>query len=406
MRRATFIRSLVVAVVLSCVAGAYAARTAEPASPVVPEPNKPLVQIAILLDTSGSMEGLIDQARTELWSIVNEFIFAQRGGRQPEIQVALYEYGNTGLAAETGWIRQIVPLTTDLDKISEELFALKTNGGDEYCGWVIKEATERLKWSESPDDLKVIFIAGNEPFTQGSVDYRQTCKAAVTKGILVNTIHCGSEREGLEGHWKDGAVLADGRFLNIDQNRQIVHIPAPQDTEIAELGVRLNTTYVPFGQRGQAAQERQAAQDTNASIASPQAVVQRTLTKSSHNYMNANWDLVDAVQAKSVDVGKLKDEDLPKDMKGMNAEQRTNYVNAKAKERADLQAKVRQLNDQRNKFIADATAKQQGAQTLGSAIKQAIRDQAGKKNYTFKPAEPVPNTNEATAGHAPGQTGN
>ncbi len=406
MRRATFIRWSIVAVILSCVSGAWAAESVKPATPVVPEPNKPLVQIAILLDTSNSMDGLIDQARTELWSIVNEFIFAQRGGRQPEVQVALYEYGNNGLSVETGWIRQVVPLTTDLDKISEELFALKTNGGDEYCGWVIKEATEKLKWSASPEDLKVIFIAGNEPFTQGSVDYRVTCKAAVTKGILVNTIHCGSGREGVDGHWKDGAVLADGRYLNIDQNRQVVHIPAPQDKEIADLGVRLNTTYIPYGQQGQAAQERQAMQDSNASHASPQAVLQRTLTKSSYNYVNTSWDLVDAVRAKSVDVNNLKDEDLPKDMKGMNAGQRINYVNAKAKERAELQTKVQQLNQQRDRFIAEATAKQQGGQTLGSAIKQAIREQANKKNYTFKAPEPSPDTSKGATEQNPGQTGN
>ena len=129
--------------------------------------------------------------------------------------------------------------------------------------------------------------------------------------------------------------------------------PRRRTREIAELGVRLNATYVPFGQQGQAAQERQVAQDKNASMASPQAVVQRALTKSSHNYVNTYWDLVDAVRAKSVDVGKLKDEDLPKDMKGMNAEQRANYVDTKAKERADLQAKVQQLNEQRSKFIAE-----------------------------------------------------
>jgi len=151
--------------------------------------KQPLVQMAILLDTSGSMSGLIDQARTELWAIVNEFIFASKDGRTPELQVALYEYGKSSLSAEQGYIREILPLTTDLDKVSEELFALNTNGGEEYCGWVIKEATRSLKWSDSPDDLKVIFIAGNEPFTQGPVDYRQACKAAISKNIVVNTIH-------------------------------------------------------------------------------------------------------------------------------------------------------------------------------------------------------------------------
>src|SRR5213594_1781981 len=102
--------------------------------------SAPLVQIAILLDTSGSMQGLIEQAKGQLWKIVNEFINAKQNGKRPELEVALYEYGKQTLSPATGWIRQIVPLTNDLDKISEELFKLTTNGGEEYCGWVIKDA--------------------------------------------------------------------------------------------------------------------------------------------------------------------------------------------------------------------------------------------------------------------------
>ncbi|OHB67652.1 MAG: hypothetical protein A2Y77_11755 [Planctomycetes bacterium RBG_13_62_9] len=353
--------------------------------------EKPLVQMAILLDTSGSMSGLIDQARTELWSIVNEFVFAEQNGRKPEVQVALYEYGNNGLSVQNGWIRQIVPLTTDLDKVSQELFALKTNGGDEYCGWVIREATQKLAWSESPNDLKVIFIAGNEPFTQGPVDYREVCKAAIAKGIVVNTIHCGTEREGMDGKWKDGAVIADGRHLNIDHNRQIVHIPAPQDREIAELGVRLNATYVPYGQNGRSLQERQAEQDRNATHASPEAVVQRSVTKSSTNYLNTGWDLIDAVHAKQVDLSQINKEDLPQDMQKMDAQQRTAFVNARAQERAEIQTRIQQLNGQRNQFVDQEMKKRpQQGQTLGSAVKQVIREQAARKNYTFKSTSEAP----------------
>ena len=102
--------------------------------------RKPVVQIALLLDTSNSMDGLINQARSHLWKIVNEFATAKRGGKSPELQVALYEYGKSSLPAESGFIREVVPFTVDLDKISKELFDLKTNGGDEYCGWVIERA--------------------------------------------------------------------------------------------------------------------------------------------------------------------------------------------------------------------------------------------------------------------------
>lgn len=345
---------------------------------------KPLVQMAILLDTSGSMSGLIDQARAELWAIVNEFIFAKRNGREPELHVALYEYGKSSLRREEGYIRQIVSLTTDLDEISEELFALRTNGGDEYCGWVIKEATQSLKWSDLPDDLKVIFIAGNEPFTQGPVDYREACKQAISNGIIVNTIHCGSDGEGVNGKWKDGAVLADGQYLNINHNRRTVHIAAPQDTEIAELGIKLNDTYVAYGHIGNMARERQSAQDRNAGSASKEAAVQRAVTKSSVNYMNTAWDLVDALAANKIKLEELKAKDLPENMQKMTAKERKAYIETQAKQRTEIQKKIQQLNEQRKKYVAEEMKKRQKqGNTLGSAIIQAIRQQAKKKSFTF-----------------------
>jgi len=350
--------------------------------------KKPLVQMAILLDTSGSMSGLIDQARTELWAIVNEFIFAKRNGLEPEVHVALYEYGKNSLPSKKGYIRQIVPFTTDLDKVSEELFALKTNGGDEYCGWVIKEASEQLKWSSSTDDLKVIFIAGNEPFTQGPVDYRQSCKAAISKDIVVNTIHCGSPSAGIEGKWKDGAVLADGQYMNIDHNRKAIHIDAPQDKEIAELGIRLNETYIAYGRRSNFAYERQSAQDRNASAASKESLLQRAVTKASRNYRNETWDLVDALKNNNVQLEDIKDEELPKEMQKMTAQKRKAYVEAKAKQRNDMQQKIQQLNEQRKKYIAEEMKKlQKEGSTLGSAIIQAVCKQAKKRNFKFESSE-------------------
>ncbi len=359
--------------------------------------QKLLIQMAILLDTSGSMTGLIDQARAELWAIVNEFIFAKRAGKEPLLQVALYEYGNNSLTSDSGYIRQIVPLTTDLDKISEELFALTTNGGQEYCGWVIKEAMQSLKWSDNPDDLKVIFIAGNEPFTQGPIDYNQACKTAISKGVIVNTIHCGSESDGINGKWKDGAVLADGEFLNIDHNRRTIHIEAPQDKEIAELGVKLNETYLAFGQMGDIASKRQSVQDLNASAISKEAAVQRAVTKSSMNYRNTTWDLVDAIKIDNIKLKDIKTEDLPENMQKMTIEERKTYVEAQAKKRAEIQYKIQQLNEQRKKYVAEEMKKRQKeGETLGSAIISAIREQAVKKNFAFEPPAKPSRTVEST----------
>jgi hypothetical protein len=316
---------------------------------------------------------------------------------EPELQVALYEYGKSTLDSKDGYIRMIVPFTMDLDKISEELFALKTKGGNEYCGWAIKEASQSLKWSDSPDDLKVIFIAGNEPFTQGAVDYRQSCKSAISNGIVVNTIHCGREGDGLSGNWKDGAILADGRFLNIDHNRRIVHVEAPQDKEIAELSIKLNDTYIAFGQAGQIAQERQSKQDKNAAAASKEALLQRVVAKSSRNYRNESWDLVDALKSSKMKLEDVEEKDLPEELRKMTAEERKAYVEAKANERTQIQQKVQQLNEQRKKYVAAEMKKRQGkTNTLGSAIIKAVREQAKKRNFKFESSEKPSSDVEST----------
>jgi len=371
---------------VAMVTGICTVGTASAAKQVIEE--KPLVQMAILLDTSSSMSGLIDQARAELWAIVNEFIFAKRNGEAPELRVALYEYGKSSLPAAEGYIRMIVPFTADLDKVSEELFALRTNGGNEYCGWVIKEATQALEWSNSPDDLKVIFIAGNEPFTQGPVDYRQACKGAVAKGIVVNTIHCGTEKVGVDSKWKDGAMLADGQYLNIDQSRTAVHVAAPQDKKIAELGAMLNDTYIAYGHAGYLALKRQSMQDRNAAAASPEAIRQRVVTKSSLYYRNEAWDLVDSVGAKKVKLEDVKEQDLPEKLRKMSIQERKTYIEAKARQRVEIQQRIQELNEQRKKYVAEQMSEQQPqADTLGVAVIKAVHDQARKKNFTFESSE-------------------
>src|SRR3954465_14738362 len=149
--------------------------------------GKQSIMLALLLDTSNSMDGLIDQAKSQLWKIVNELAAARCDDKtRPTIKIALYEYGNSGLPATLGYIRQVSPLTNDLDLISEKLFALRTNGGEEYCGQVIKTSLDKLEWSTSGADLKLIFIAGNEPFTQGEVPYRASCTLAKQRDVVVN----------------------------------------------------------------------------------------------------------------------------------------------------------------------------------------------------------------------------
>ena len=345
----------------------------------------PKIQVALLLDTSGSMDGLIEQAKSQLWKMVNELATSKRDGKVPDIEIALYEYGKDEYAAKDGYIKQLVPLTTDLDLVSEQLFKLKTNGGSEFCGWVIKDAAKDLKWSKSNDDLKIIIIAGNEPFTQGEVDYKNSCKAAITDGIIVNTIFCGDCEEGVRTMWKDGADRADGKYMCINHNAAVVHIATPYDSEIVKLNEDLNKTYIAYGSKGREKKERQAVQDANAMTYSESNVAERAVSKSSKAYKNDDWDAVDAFKDNEQELSKLKDEDLPAEMKGMDAAQRKDFVDKKAKEREAVQTKIREVNEKREKYIADERKKQSGnsKNTLDEAMLGAVREQATKKNYKF-----------------------
>jgi hypothetical protein len=357
---------------------------AKPADVSKPGKGQSKVQLAILLDTSGSMSGLIEQTKTQLWSIVNTFIDAEQNGKVPFVEVALYEYGNDGLNAENHWIRQIQPLTRDLDKISEDLFALRTNGGSEYCGAVIERAIGDLKWDTSTDVYKAIFVAGNEPFTQGPIDPTNACKAAIAKGVIVNTIHCGNERVGINTGWKSGAMLADGKFLIIDHNKAVVHIDAPQDVEILEWNKKLNGTYVPMGKIGIARLATQSVQDALAEKSKGNAIQQRAATKASANYWNGNWDWVDACAVKEFKWEDMKVEDLPEEMKKMTVDERKAFIAKKKTERISCQTKIQELTKKRASFV-EARLKELGedGDTLDKVVVQTVREQAEAKGYKF-----------------------
>lgn len=347
---------------------------------------RPAVDIAILLDTSNSMDGLIDQAKGQLWTIINEFAAAKHHGLTPVLRVALFEYGNTNLPASEGYIRQVVPLTDDLDALSEALFALKTNGGDEYCGQVIGEAVKRLDWSNEPNAYKAIFIAGNEPFTQGPNDYKQACIDAIGHGVIVNTIHCGDYQAGISGMWQHGAQLAEGNYLNINQDEAVVHIDAPQDAELIQLNIELNATYLWYGKDGLAAGERQEEQDHNARSYGSSNMAQRASSKASSVYSNARNDLVDAVSDDAVELDKLTDADLPEAMKGMSEEERSAYVAEQSAKRSGVRARILVLTTERDVYVAMERKRvaEPGDDTLGDAVVASVRQQLDDAGFEVK----------------------
>jgi hypothetical protein len=343
------------------------------------------IMLALLLDTSNSMDGLIDQAKSQLWKIVNEVAVAKTGdGKQPNIKIALYEYGNDGLSPDEGFIRQVSPLTEDLDVISEKLFSLSTNGGNEFCGQVIKTSLNQLAWSASNADLKMIFIAGNEPFTLGGVSYELACGAAKEKGVVVNTIYCGDINDGIALSWKRGADLTGGAFMSIEQDSKTVYVPTPCDDQIAALNDKLNATYVYYGASGEYRKEQQIVQDKNAASYGLANMAERSFCKSSHAYKNSSWDLVDAAKDNEKVIAEIKSDDLPTEMRTMSMEQRKAYIKQKSEERTKIQAGIQSLNKKRQEFIFNKTPQSSKDKMLDASMMKAIKEQGSAKNLKWK----------------------
>jgi Tfp pilus assembly protein PilV len=346
------------------------------------EEDKRKIQIALLLDTSNSMDGLIDQAKSQLWNIVDELSKAKYGEEDPELEIALYEYGNSNLSATDDYIRQVQPLITDLDKTSINLFSLKTNGGQEYCGSVIQEATKKLEWTSNAKDIHMIFIAGNEPFTQGEISYEAACGAARAKDIIINTIHCGSERDGINGKWKSGAIIGGGDFMTIDQNRKTVYIATPYDARINELSIQLNQTYIYYGTQGYYKKQEQEMADEQAASYSQSNLSKRNKVKTSKYYKNSSWDLVDASDQAEFDIKKVEKKTLPKELQGMTDAQLEAYVAKKKKERENIKSQIVVLTKAQSEYIAKKK-KENTANSVESSMIAAIKKQAQKKKYNW-----------------------
>lgn len=350
--------------------------------PKTEENNK--IQVALLLDTSSSMDGLIDQAKSRLWNIVNTLTTLKYSGKTPDIEIALYEYGNDGLSEKTNFIRQVTPLTSDLDLISEKLFALKTNGGNEYCGAVIQDATKKLDWKKENNNMKLIYIAGNEAFDQGRINYKEAISDAMKNNIYVNTIFCGSSLEGINTFWKDGADYGKGKYFNIDSNQSIQYVSTPYDDEISKCNVKINTTYIGYGSTGNSKKINQEAQDKNARGVSSANYAERAVSKSKAVYKNESWDLVDRVKQDPKAISKIKKEELPAELQNKSEAEVQVIITQKTKEREAIQKEIGELAKKRQQYIDTEAKKTKSQDDLGKAINTSIVALAKTKGYTVE----------------------
>lgn len=353
-----------------------------------PPPAAPKIQAAILLDVSNSMDGLIEQAKAQLWNMVSVMGRAKCNGASPQIEIALYEYGSPRNDAAKGFVKQLSGFTSDLDGLSKNLFSLSTNGGDEYCGQVIYTSIKELAWDTSAQSYKVIFIAGNEDFLQGSLHYTAACAAANKKGILVNTIYCGDRMQGIREHWNLAGECGGGSFTNINQDAKVEDIPTPYDSSLMVLNEKLNGTYIGYGSKAVAGSNAQAFADIAYMKVNKYVAMKRIEVKGKKElYNNSSWDLVDAAKDGDGVLDKFDTKTLPDSLQKKSRAEIKQIVKAKSEERAAVQTQITNLSLQRENFLAEERKRRAATnnqQTLETETEKLIKLQAKKFNMVIE----------------------
>jgi hypothetical protein len=327
------------------------------------------IDVVLCLDLSGSMTGLVDSAKSRLWDIVNELAKAKP---TPRLRVGLYSYGHSANCSKSGWVRCEIDLTPDLDLLYQKLFALKIAGADELVTRATRAAAIEQKWSEQKDALKIIFVAGNEPADQDKVvSLKEAAAAALAKGIIINPIYCGAADHGDAKTWRELAVLAHGRFTNIDQNHKVA-IVTPVDKDLAGLAEKLNSTYVAYGKHHWKARN-QEEQTKNARDAGLAVTASRVTYQNSALYQCDEWDLVDRCRKDpKFDITKIADEDLTPELKKLTPEQRVALVKEMGEKRIAMQKQIEELTAKRDLFLREETKRNPNPALR--AFDQAIRE--------------------------------
>jgi len=340
------------------------------------------IQVALLLDVSGSMSGLIEQAKSQLWKILNELTVLEKEDGEPDLEIALYVYGSTSNGNEKNEILKLVDFTTDMDLVSQKLFELGTSGSNEYAGEVIGKSLKELEWRPGTGHLKTIYIAGNESFAQGRVPYAQSCGQAVESGVIVNTIFCGARNQGVSLQWERGAKAGKGYYFHIDHNKETVYIETPFDDQINQLNTSLNTTYIPLGQQGVHKKQQQQLQDSNAASYSKANSAERAKFKSSKKYKAESWDLVDAYN-KDKNVASEKSK-LPAEFKDLSAEEMEAKIEMITTERSRIQSEIQAKNKLREAYLLEARKTATEDHSLEGSILKSIRSLAQQEGFVVK----------------------
>ena len=388
-RLTTLARIALVATLLG--ATAWAAQVRAPADPgprtrpsTVPSGESHTIEAVFVLDTTGSMSGLIDGAKQKIWALANEMA---QSSEQTRIRFGLIGYRDRGDA----YVTQRFDLTEDLDTISAHLFAFTADGGGdtpESVNQALHEAVTRMSWSPGKDVYRVVFLVGDAPphlDYQDDVPYTESIRLAKSRDIVINTVQCGGMAQ-VTPVWQAIASGAGGVYASIAQDGAMVAVTTPLDDELAELNRQFAETIVAYG----TAKEKNELEDKRSrAVAAPASAAASRLSYLAKKGGRVNLgrkDLVAALESGDVDLAALPPEELPEPMREMNAPERELFVQKQDEKRDELRTAIAGLVSERDAYVRteqERLAKAGKGDGFDRKVMESVRSQAAAKGILY-----------------------
>ena len=351
--------------------------------------QKPKVEVVFVLDTTGSMSGLINAAKEKIWSIANTLATSKPA---PDIRMGLIGYRDRG----DEYVAKVENLTDDLDLIYSRLLDFKADGGGdtpESVNQALNEAVTKINWGKDKDIFKVIYLVGDCPphmDYKDDVKYPETCKKAAEQGIFINTIQCGNQTETVP-IWKDIALKAEGMYFRVEQSGSAILASTPYDEELAKFSKELDNTRIFYGSAAELKEQENRITNSekiykDASISAQAARVAFNAGRGGKGNFIGKKELVDDIENGRVKLPEIKTDEMNEQLKDMTTEQQKAYIEKMSAKRKEIQKQVQELSEKRQTYIKEQVNKNQldKKQTLDSALFDSIQQQAAKRNISYR----------------------
>lgn len=343
------------------------------------------LEMVFVLDTTGSMGALIEGAKQRIWGIVNEVMQESH----TSVRIGLVAYRDRG----DEYVTQVLPLTNDLDKVYTTLKDYRAMGGGDEAEDVRTALTEgvyKAGWSTTSSDLaQIIFLVGDAPphnDYSNTTDTLTTAATAVRRGIIVNTIQCGTMGETTRA-WQAIAEHGNGQYFAIAENGGVQTISTPYDEQMGDLATQLGSTFMSYGYgAGSAglarrAEVKRAADEAESRIiyALPEAKAERALNKVANKDAYIG-DLLQSIENGSVKLESINPSDLPEELQNLDPAQRTAEVEKRLAQRREIRSRILELSKQREAFV-DAERKKSNSKEEGfdTVVSKTVKAQMARK---------------------------